>query len=115
MLVTSKLRKSFTIPSEGIKLKGKEVDRVTNVKYLGLIIDHKLSWHDHINLKLDSARKNLFRLNNFIGKTWGPCPKLVKYAYTSSIRPMISYAAFDFADCLTKGQISKRDPSSAKS
>ena len=104
MICTSKLRKSYTIPAGGITLKGKQVDRVMSVKYLGLIIDHKLSWHEHINSRIEAARKNIFRLNTFIGKTWGPCPKLVKFAYTSSIRPMLSYAAFAFADRLTQGQ-----------
>ena len=46
MICTSKLRKSYTIPQCGITLKGKQVDRVTSVKYLGLTIDHKLSWHE---------------------------------------------------------------------
>ena len=107
ILCTNKQRKSYTIPTTGISLKGKQIDPVTSVKYLGLHIDHRLTWHDQLNAKLDAARKNLFSLQNFIGKTWGPSPKLVKYAYTSCIRPIISYSCYAFADRLTKGQITK--------
>ena len=107
MLCTQKKSGSYKIPTEGITIKGCKVDRVTTVKYLGVYIDHRLTWNEHINAKLDSARKMLYKLKNYIGKTWGPSPKLTKFAYTSSVRPIISYASFAFAHSLTKGQISK--------
>ena len=80
---------------------------MTSVKYLGLTIEHTLSWSEHINNKCNQARKVLFRLKNFIGKTWGPSPEMVHYAYTSCIRPILSYACFAFADKLLKAHVNK--------
>ena len=107
MLCTQKKSNSYKIPTGGIKIKNSQIDRVTSVKYLGLIIDHKLNWHEHINEKINTARKMLFRLKNFIGKTWGPSPKLTKYAYTSSVRPIVAYGSFAFSHMLTKGHVTK--------
>ena len=107
MLCTNKKKSSFKIPETGLKLKGTIIDRVTSVKYLGMHIDHKLNWHEHIKNKLDAARKNWHRLKNYIGKTWGPSPKLTRFAYTSSIRPMLTHGAFVFAGKLTLGQKKK--------
>ena len=64
-------------------------------------LDHKLQCHEHIKEKINSARKDCHRLRNFNGKTCGPSPKLIKYAHTSSIRPIITYGAFAFAHKLT--------------
>ena len=36
-------------PPSSIVLKGSKVDRVSSYKYLGIMIDDKLGWHDHIN------------------------------------------------------------------
>lgn len=107
MLSTNKKLKSYTIPLEGIILNNKRIQRDTSVKYLGITINQKLNWNDHLNDKIKSAKKNLFRLKGFIGKTWGPSPKMMKYAYTSCIRPAMTYACFAYANCLTKKQIGK--------
>ena len=103
MLFTRKKAKTYKkqIPKEGIRIGSEEIERVTSVKYLGLTIEHTLSWSEHINNKCDQARKTIFRLRNFIGKTWGPSPEMVHYAYTSCIRPILSYACFAFAHKLS--------------
>ena len=36
-------------PPSSIVLKGSKVDRVSSYKYLGIMIDDKLAWHDHID------------------------------------------------------------------
>lgn len=107
MLCTNKQRKSYSIPDTGIKVKGATIERVTSVKYLGLTIDHRLLWHEHITNKIAADRKIWHKLRCFIGKTWGPSPKLTKYAYTGSIRPILSNGAFALAHKLTKGQKQK--------
>ena len=42
MLCTRQLSKSYSVPSEGLKLKGVEIERSEMVKYLGLTIEHRL-------------------------------------------------------------------------
>lgn len=104
MLFTQKRTKSFKIPEQGVTLNGVKIDKDTQVRYLGVIIDQKLKWHKHIDNRLGSVKRQLFALRNYIGKTCGPSPKMIKYAYTNILRPKLLYACFIFEAELTKGQ-----------
>ena len=84
-----------------------KIEKVKSFKYLGMHVDDKLSWTEHISTKIESASKLMFKLKSYIGKTWGPSPKMTLYAYTSSIRPQIAYGSFAFAANLTKHAKSK--------
>jgi hypothetical protein len=51
-----------------IYIKGSEVARVETYKYLGVTMDHKLNWHDHIDTvikKLNTRMYCLRKLNHF--------------------------------------------------
>jgi hypothetical protein len=63
------------------------------VKYLGVLIDTKLSWKPHIEEKIKKAKKSLFAARSTIGKIWGPSPKYAKGAYTGIVRPVLSYGS----------------------
>ena len=89
------------MPSYGIKLKNKNIENVTQFKYLGLNIDHKLTWAPHINERIANANNLLFKLKSYIGKNWGPSPKMTIYSYTSCIRPQLAYGCFAFANRLS--------------
>ena len=97
MLCTRQLRKSYKIPLGGLRLKGVEIDRSESIKYLGLTVNQKLNWGAHIDEKVRAAKRHIFRLKGFIGKTWGPCPEMTKLAYTTCIRPAMTYSSFAFA------------------
>ena len=105
MLFTKKTK--YRIPIAGLKLKGKAIERVESFKYLGLHFHERLSWTTHVKTRLASATKMLHKLKSYIGKTWGPSPKMTLYAYTSSIRPMIAYGSFAFANHLTNHMVNK--------
>ena len=105
MLFTKKMK--YRIPREGLKLKGKKIERVETFKYLGMTLHEKLSWTTHVKTKLASANKLLHKLKSYIGKTWGPSPKMTLYAYTSSIRPLLAYGSFAFANHLTGHMVNK--------
>lgn len=109
MLCTSESSKTYSplINKENLMVNGKVIERETSVKYLGLTIQHRLNWSEHIANKTEAARKMLFRLKGFIGKTWGPNPNMVRYAYTACVRPMLAYAAFAYANKLSSKDISK--------
>ena len=57
--------------------------------------------------KGETARKLIFKLKAFVGKTWGPCPEMVRYTYISTVRPMLTYSAFVIACKLTRNHIEK--------
>ena len=48
-----------TINDVYIKIEGKNIERVTKVKFLGVIIDSKLTWKEHINYISNSISKSI--------------------------------------------------------
>lgn len=104
MLCTNKRRTSYKIPKEGIKLNNIQIEKETSVRYLGLIIDHKLNGNENLTEKINALKRQIFGMKNYIGKTWGPSPYMTKYAYTNILRPKITYACFTYAHRLTQGQ-----------
>ena len=105
LLCTRQKSKSYKIPDSGINLKGVKIDRSECVKYLGLTIEHRLQWGPHITNKVKAAKKHIFRLKGFIGKTWGPTPEMTKLAYTTCVRPAMLYASFAFANGMAKKHV----------
>ena len=76
-----------------IRLFGKELSRSDQVKYLGVILDSKLTWKAHLESKYNKAVATFFQCRRIVGKTWGITPKIAHWIYIAIIRPMISYAA----------------------
>ncbi|MCP3663266.1 MAG: reverse transcriptase-like protein [Gammaproteobacteria bacterium] len=62
-------------------------------KYLGVILDEKLSWRPHIKTIKTKASKALWICRRLIGLRWGANPKASYWMYTSIVRPMIIDAA----------------------
>ena len=65
----------------------------TQVKYLGVILDAKLSWKQQVEARCKKALALMCQLRRVTGATWGMTPKTVLWLYTAIIRPYISYAA----------------------
>jgi len=67
-----------------------QLREVTSAKYLGITIDKRLTWKDHVNeicSKANSA-KTLLRRNIY------QCPKTIKSnCYKSFVQPILEYAA----------------------
>jgi len=63
------------------------------VKYLGVILDAKLSWKLQVEAKCKKALAQMCQLHSVTGVTWGMTPKTVFWLYIAIIRPYISYAA----------------------
>ncbi|XP_065895940.1 uncharacterized protein [Dysidea avara] len=65
------------------------VQEVTHTKYLGLTIDSKLSWSEHIRQITNKAN----RIKGFLQRNLHSCPISVKVScYKSLIKPILEYA-----------------------
>ena len=74
---------SFTISVNGTSIK-----RVSQLKYLGVVFDERLSWNDHVKFILAKAGKGVEMLGRICYCiTWHSA----KIIYTSMIRPIIEY------------------------
>lgn len=75
-----------------IRLHGMDVPRVDSVKYLGLILDSKLTWQSHINGLVQKIRNRIHQIKYLIQGS-SPLPlKLKILIYTTLIRPIWMYA-----------------------
>ena len=63
------------------------------VKYLGVYIDSKLTWKQHLKNKIRSAKGHMLKLRNAMGKLWGFPPRMCRWAYTGIVRPAFTYGS----------------------
>jgi hypothetical protein len=74
-------------------LHGKELKMLGEVKYLGVILDSKLTWNQHLQKTIKKAQTTFAVVRRMCGKKWGLRPSMVHWLYTRVIRPSILYAA----------------------
>ena len=74
-----------------LKIEGRKIKYVEEVRYLGLIIDNKLNWKTHINGTLNRCTTLMRRLAAKTTGLYGPKPKLMKWTYTGIVRPKLTY------------------------
>lgn len=76
-----------------IRLNNVQLAASDKVKYLGVVLDKRLTWNDHVDAATHKAKWAIMTSRSFIGKTWGLKPKMAMWLYTAVIRPLVSYAA----------------------
>jgi len=65
-------------------------ERVDDFKYLGVNINHKNDMHDEIKLRINSANRAYFSLNNLLTSimlSWTTKEKM----YLAYLRPIVTY------------------------
>ena len=71
-----------------LRLSNENITRVSSTKFLGMIIDHKINWQDHINHTKNKISSGLYALN----KSKHVLEKHhLKTLYHSLIHPYLSY------------------------
>ena len=68
-----------------------EVAQMT--KYLGVTLDKKLSWSNHIESVAEKATKRLCILRRLTGATWGASQDVLAATYKTYIRPLLEYGS----------------------
>ena len=71
----------------------KTLELNTEVKYLGLTIDKKLTWNSHLHNNIVRGKRLFMSGRRTCGKTWGLKPTHAHWLYTQIIRPTITYGA----------------------
>jgi ribonuclease HI len=90
-----------------LKLGNKFISLSNTVKYLGVTLDTKLSWGPHIKEKIRTAKLNMLRIKNAMGKIWGAPPRILRWAFTGIIRPALTYGSIVWAQAAQKQGIQK--------
>lgn len=79
--------------NKNIKIKlGSEILKNENkIKFLGIILDNKLTWRDHIQQIIDKCKKRINLMRCIAGNSWGASKKTLCYIYKALIRSRIDY------------------------
>ena len=77
-------------------------------KYLGVTLDNKLSFSQHVDSTADKATKRLCILRRLTGTKWGATQDVLASTYKTYIRPLMEYGceAFATASDATKKKLS---------
>jgi hypothetical protein len=90
MVIPSKYQDYIKIVVDGI-----EIEKVSNCKYLGIVLDNKLKWTEHINL----IYKKLIKFISIFYKIRNKLPdKLLKNIYFAFVYPHILYGIEIYAN-----------------
>ena len=89
-----------------ITLDGVKVNLSDSVKYLGVILDRRLTFVEHIdNILVPKGEKGLHILKYLRGKKWGLKPTLLKQLYQNYVQPKMSYGEELFEEQIVQGQV----------
>ena len=100
--------KSNFTPNRQLSLYGTPIKWSTETNYLGITIDHKLNFNLHLERKISSCKRKLMMLHNVFANTWGPKPRITKWAYTGIVRPSLIYGSIVWAGTAQKPRIVKK-------
>lgn len=87
-----------------VKFGDKTLDCVENIKFLGVTIDHKLSWTKHIKILTNKVRNSIAQLYNM--RTVLP-KKLKNSVYNAIVNSQMSYAITVWGGTVTSDSLKK--------
>jgi hypothetical protein len=73
------------VKMDGVQLKFSEVT------YLGIQLQRRLNWKNHIEKKLVKAKNSLFKAPSLTTDRHDPKPRLMKWVFEGIIKPIITY------------------------
>jgi hypothetical protein len=72
---------------------GVKLSLLRSVKYLEVILDSRLTWRVHTEVKVWKAHNLLWACSRACAARWGLRPKMVHWLYAAIVRPTISFAS----------------------
>ena len=92
----------------GVYINNTKLIQVNYIKYLGIILDNKLTFKEHIIHIEEKCTKLIFSLAKSAKLTWGLKHKALKTIYTGAILPLMTYGAPVWKDALNKASFKAR-------
>ena len=90
VMFTWKRKWKFSVP---LKFDNDIMEMKSSTRFLGVTLDSKLTWNEHIINQCKKAKGILMQCRKAVGPTWGFTPKTMKWIYTAVVRPSLSYGA----------------------
>ena len=79
--------------SKPLRVDGADIEMKTSTKLLGVTLDNKLSWNEHIEKQCKKVKGILMQCRRAVGPTWGFTPKTMRWIYNAIARPSLAYGA----------------------
>ena len=93
----------FGAPSEThrspITIHGESINQVCSYKYLGVVIDHLLSWKDHIESLCMKTKQRIYFLRRL--RSFGASRRILLLFFTSVIMSVLQYCSTTWYGCLS--------------
>ena len=89
MLITRKRRRDDI----NIYLNNRRLERVTDIKYLGIHFDSRLTFQKHIEHITEKSRTLIYMLSKTANLHWGLGHKSLKTAYEGALVPLMTCGA----------------------
>ena len=86
-------------PTRKLSIYGKALEYASSTRYLGVILDDRLTWAPHWQEKIPTNLNYLRVLANKMKQLHGPKPRLMKWVYTGIIRPRLAYGSMIWSNC----------------
>ena len=86
------MRKYKVAEIRGPMFRGKRLQISGSVKYLGVILDRKLSWTEHLEVQCRRFLTTFWLCRRTFEGTWGLGPRMITWLYTAVLKPRL-YAA----------------------
>jgi len=86
-------RKLKEIKNIRVYLNNKPLEQDTEIKYLGIILDHNFRFHDHITYAVEESAKLIHSLSKAVKLTWGIKHEAIATIYKGAILPQLTYGS----------------------
>ena len=76
-----------------LKIDDKEIPQQETLTYLGVKLDRRLTWTNHLNTMESKAIKKMAILKKLAGTQWGANSRILTQVFTGTVRPHLEYAS----------------------
>ena len=98
-VITRKIKHSRPLDDLGLSIRQEMIKYNRNPRILGLILDQKLTWKDHIDKLVDQCTRRLNIMKMIASRQWGADLSSLRCFYLAYIRSKIGYAAEIWSSC----------------
>jgi hypothetical protein len=88
------------VDAPALTLDGQPLRIVTQVRYLGVLLEQDLNWMPHITARIKSGRATLLRYNSVQGKLYGSSINTLLWFFEHVIMPHVAHSSFLYHDLL---------------
>ena len=88
-----------------LTLRGTPLATVSQVKYLGVVLDSSLTWTPHVKMICSKATRAMMMCRRTAGRVWGLRPSVMYWLYTAVVRPVLAYCAMVWVTALEKATV----------